>query len=281
MAHKGMSLHIGLNSVDPKEYEGWDGKLNACEQDARDMKAIAESKGCKATMLLTAQATSSNVMGAIEAAAATLAADDLFILTYSGHGGQIEDSNADEGDDLDETWVLYNRQLIDDELYTMFSLFNAGVRILMFSDSCHSGTVARFVPDFLMASPGVSRAYGLPDSPRYRFMPPEVSARTYNAHKELYDELERKYRTGGDHLPIGASVQLISGCQDNQLSLDGPRNGLFTSKVLQVWNNGSFKGTYRKFWREISAKMPPTQSPNLFRTGMRDIRFERQTPFTV
>lgn len=38
---KGISLHIGLNSVDPVHYQGWDGKLAACEFDAKDMVALA------------------------------------------------------------------------------------------------------------------------------------------------------------------------------------------------------------------------------------------------
>jgi len=38
---KGISLHIGLNAVDPKHYQGWDGVLQACELDAKDMAAIA------------------------------------------------------------------------------------------------------------------------------------------------------------------------------------------------------------------------------------------------
>src|SRR5262249_10563136 len=41
---------------------------------------------------------------------------------------------------------------------------------------------------------------------------------------------------------IQASVLLISGCQDNQLSMDGARNGLFTEKLKQVWNSGAFTG---------------------------------------
>ena len=31
---RGISLHIGLNAVDPAQYEGWDGALTACEFDA-------------------------------------------------------------------------------------------------------------------------------------------------------------------------------------------------------------------------------------------------------
>ena len=41
---RAMSLHIGLNAVDPKAYEGWSGPLAACEFDANDMAAIAKAK---------------------------------------------------------------------------------------------------------------------------------------------------------------------------------------------------------------------------------------------
>ena len=30
----GLSLHVGLNAVDPAHYAGWSGPLNACEADA-------------------------------------------------------------------------------------------------------------------------------------------------------------------------------------------------------------------------------------------------------
>lgn len=53
---RGLSLHVGLNAVDPHHYAGWSGPLNACEADARDMKAIAQSQGFQASLLLTAQA---------------------------------------------------------------------------------------------------------------------------------------------------------------------------------------------------------------------------------
>ena len=45
---RAMSLHIGLNSVSPKHYEGWSGPLAACEFDANDMEAIAKSQGIAA-----------------------------------------------------------------------------------------------------------------------------------------------------------------------------------------------------------------------------------------
>ena len=47
---KGISIHIGLNSVDPAHYEGWDGALAACEADAKDMYALAKKQGFQASL---------------------------------------------------------------------------------------------------------------------------------------------------------------------------------------------------------------------------------------
>ena len=80
---------------------------------------------------------------------------------------------------------------------------------------------------------------------------------------------------------VKASVLLISGCQDNQLSSDGDFNGLFTSQLLKVWKNGVFKGDYRKFHKEITNRMPPDQTPKYFRAGKINPQFESQSPFTV
>ena len=44
---QGISVHIGLNRVDPAQYEGWDGQLAACEADAKDMEALAKAQGFK------------------------------------------------------------------------------------------------------------------------------------------------------------------------------------------------------------------------------------------
>ncbi len=41
---RAMSLHIGLNRVDPKHYGGWSGPLAACECYANDMAAIVAQR---------------------------------------------------------------------------------------------------------------------------------------------------------------------------------------------------------------------------------------------
>src|SRR5258708_29619382 len=81
------------------------------------METIAKAQGFATQSLLTKAATSTALLDAIEKAAKGLVEDDFFLLTYSGHGGQINDVNKSEPDGLDETWVLYDRELVDDELY--------------------------------------------------------------------------------------------------------------------------------------------------------------------
>jgi hypothetical protein len=107
-----------------------------------------------------------------------------------------------------------------------------------------------------------------------------VALRTYRANRVFYDRILRNIKKNAEET-VKASVLLISGCQDNQLSADGDFNGLFTSQLLRVWKQGAFKGNYKKFHQAIVRRMPPDQTPNYFRVGRSDPKFEAQRPFTV
>ena len=279
---QGVSIHVGLNRVDPDHYQGWDGKLVACEFDANDMAELAGGKGFATQTLLTEAATAQALTSAVEKTAETLQSGDILLLSYSGHGGQVPDTNGDEQDRMDETWVLFDRQVVDDELYALWSKFKPGVRIAIFSDSCHSGTVAREAVD-AVGEERVARSMNGeddPGQPRLKGMPDELIRSVYEKNKELYDEIQKSLPPF-DKAEIGASVILTSGCQDNQTSLDGDKNGLFTQSLLQVWNKDKFRGGYRMFRKRIAQKMPPWQSPNLFIAGKADSKFANQHPFTV
>jgi len=285
------SVHIGLNSVNPTDYSGWSGPLAACEFDARDMAAIATAQGMTPTVLFTQDATRAKALGAIRAAAKQLKSGDYFFLSYSGHGGQVDDVSGEEDDKLDETWCLYDGQLIDDELYLELGRFAEGVRVLVLSDSCHSGTVTRAAPP--PPAPGQ----------RPKLMPPDVARQVYADHKAFYDQLQRDVKKASKsaasldpdaalaHVAVSsrltsvaakcqAAVILISGCQDNQTSMDGQHNGAFTEQLLKVWNQGGYRGNYAKFHALIKAQLPPTQTPNLFQLGPA-AAFAAEQPFSV
>jgi hypothetical protein len=358
---RGWSVHIGLNRVDPAHYQGWDGKLKACEADARDMQAIADARGFQSRIIPTASATAETVKTAIANAARGLGPGDILVVTYSGHGGQVRDEQGEEADAFDETWVLYDRQVLDDELAALWALAPAGARIFVLSDSCHSGTVLRVVQrqcydvlapsqalpegtraamdpreaDIPVPAPGPMMTRGLEttlqvaepmlaglvasltragleasaivaglarfslEESAMRAGPPgegegpagglatkelptyprDVQEETYRANKDLYQHIQAEYR--GRDVPIKASVLLISGCMDNQLSLDGTNNGLFTQQLLKVWADGAFTGNYQELHRRIRDLMPPYQTPNYYRVGQPDDAFEQQTPWTI
>jgi hypothetical protein len=290
----GYSLHLGLNLVDPAHYGGWDGRLRACEADANDMAKIAQALGyVETSVLLTRDATSRRVITEILRLSRTLSSGDILFLTYSGHGGQIPDvSGNEEIDRLDETWCLYDRQLLDDEIYRLIGLFQPGVRIIALSDSCHSGSVLREqqqagLPTTVEMARSSADVPGLdPEDAQTlrdgveRVAPLEVTRRAFDEHKDTYRAIQAA-ATGAKDVPPRAQAILISGCQDNQVSLDGARNGLFTANLRRVWDGGRFIGGYQLFHQKVVSRMPPSQTPNLFRVGTVQRAFLHQTPFNI
>lgn len=272
---KGYSLHIGLNSVDPAHYDGWSGELTACEADAASMKKICASKGFVTEVLLTRHATRTALLSKLSAYAEALQAGDTLIISYSGHGGQLPDGNGDESDGLDETWCMFDGEVLDDELYRAWDAFRPGVRIVLFSDSCHSGTVSR------QPSLAVQPVRSVADVGRqvaFRVMPPEIAFRTYEANRKFYDDLLAAKAPPPDP---ACTVILISGCQDNQLSSDGTFNGAFTGALVRTWGGGAFRGTYKQFKAAILKKLPSTQSPNYYVVGAPNSAFENADVFSI
>ncbi|MFF3314678.1 caspase domain-containing protein [Streptomyces sp. NPDC003035] len=267
----GLSIHVGLNTVDPDRYEGWDGALVACENDAHDMARLARAAGFSDTVLLTAECTVDNVTAALRQAAGKLAPDDILLFTYSGHGGQVPDVTGadDEPDALDETLVLFDRQFLDDELHQEFRGFADGVRIVALLDCCHSGSGIE-LPGAPVPETGI------------RLMPVPKQQQIYERDQGFFEQLQRslvKASPGGE--AAGPDAILVAACQDNQFASDGPVNGAFTEALLEVWDEGAFRGGYRPFHRAIQRRLPATQSPNLYLTGSPSPAFLRQRPFTV
>lgn len=323
----GYALAIGLNALDPQHYHGSTGILGGCEQDARDMARISETQGLKVRLLLTKEATREAVLAALNDAAQTLTRTDLLVVSYSGHGGQIPDQNGDEADALDETWCLYDGELLDDELYQTWTRFKPGVRILLFSDSCHSGSVSRALKtDFTRFDPqrqkALDEAFMLrvrlgvkdlrdsdstrqllqsrqattkpaaskptagprrPPEPRARALPPAVAINSYLDHRQFYDALGKNVPKEGD-AAVRATVVLLSGCRDDQLSWDLGTNGLFTSVLIRVWNDGLFQGDHRAFHKTIKdgvLAQRHDQEPQLLEIGSPNQGFLSQRPWTI
>lgn len=279
---RAISIHLGLNAVDPRAYRGWSGPLKGCENDARAMQAIASARGFASQQLLGADATWPGLLAAMDRAAAALAAGDLLLLTYSGHGASVEDRSGDEPDARDEVWCLHDGMILDDEIHHRLCAFAAGVRVLVVSDSCFSGSVIRdhrappaTIP---IHRPRVLRSGGAAVAHRRA---PDMQVRAiWRANAAEY--AARKAAVAATHAgKPAASVLLLAACEDRETARDGAVNGLFTSALLATWEEGAFAGGHDAFLEAIKARVGAVQTPTLFPVGADDPAFRAALPFTL
>lgn len=163
------ALCIGIN-----DYPGTGSDLAGCVNDANDWATAFKARGFAVDKLLDGQAKGDAMRKAIRGVLARAKGGDIVILQYSGHGSFVPDVDGDEPDGTDECLcphdISANGPITDDELFELYSSRPQGVKLLMISDSCHSGTVARFAP---ITTPPTMKAKAAPQR-KVRFLPPSV-----------------------------------------------------------------------------------------------------------
>lgn len=77
---KASALLVGLKSVDPTEYNGWDGTGGCwgCELDVDNIERILTPFGYNIKTLKTAQATRDRILASLYRAAENVKANDIF-----------------------------------------------------------------------------------------------------------------------------------------------------------------------------------------------------------
>ena len=143
------ALVVGIN-----DYEG-PPRLRGAVNDAEDVGAALRAGGvADVTLLLDRDATREKTFAAWEAMNSRSAAGDLLIFHFAGHGISIADTDGDEADGQDESYLFVGfdeekhpgEQLIDDELDTWLAQAgNADRKVLFIADACHSGSPTRSV----------------------------------------------------------------------------------------------------------------------------------------
>ena len=289
---KGISLHLGLNSYDPAHY-GNSGDLAACENDANSMHDLAKAAGFDALPpLLTAQATSRNFVTSIQNAANTLESGDVFMLSYSGHGGQVWDYSGDEAEDedasliyenqdgsnkiileegpKDETLCLYDRQFWDDEVFNQLRQFKQGVRVIWITDCCHAASNFK---------------EGEGEEVKARGIGVDKGTDVWTQHQLLYkDAWFGTVDSLNKDRELSCSLVQLAACGDSELARDGTVNGLFTTHLLNVWDQGNFSGSYGSFLDRVSSQVNAErsdQTPKLVTGGAANADFENQQPFSI
>lgn len=289
----GISLHIGLNKVNAAHYNQLK-NLVAAVNDAKFMHHYASNvmKYGQSDLLLDEDATTDRALAHLSDYARQLRAGDVLFLSYSGHGGQTQDLNSlQPGDELfDQTWCLYDRQLIDDELALAFSQFEEGVRILVVADSCHSGTVTKELPEGDDTLAALNSAFEqqfyeiiAKNNMRTKSLNKQELSEIFVKNKDQYREIYARTRAKGQRPAsrVRAAVKLLAACQDSQVALDGLQHGLFTAHLRSLLEEGNGHGmNIGELARNLRAAVP-YQTPNLYEYGGVIPAFEQYSPFRV
>lgn len=258
-----LALCIGIN-----DYPGTGSDLNGCVNDANDWAAELGKRDFDTRLMLDSEATGAAIRAGIRERLDTANGGDTVVITYSGHGTWVPDQDGDEPDKRDEALCPHDigtrGPLLDDELFELFSDRERGVRVILISDSCHSGSVAR---------------YALPTgsgSRRIRFLAPEVFLSEKDA--ALARRLPRVWRGRPRHAAL-----LLAGCQDLEYSYDatfkGRPNGAFTYVALEALRGLPQEACYRDWMAAICAALPSQDYPQ--QPGIQGTSSQRRWPVLI
>lgn len=256
-----LALCIGIN-----DYPGTGSDLSGCVNDANDWAKALKARKFTVGKLLNKKATGKNIRNAIKELIAKARKLDLVVIQYSGHGSYVPDREGDEPDNVDECLCPYDIRtkgpIVDDELFDLFNAKREGVKIVMISDSCHSGTVARFSP---IKTPSAIR--GKKTSQRkVRFLPPATFLKKQELAGLGAGRAIRRSNPPGRYASL-----LLAACQDTEYSYDScfhdRPNGAFSYVALKKLSKLSANATYRQWHKAIRTALPSQeypQSPNLY-----------------
>jgi len=264
---KAVSLHIGINVVDKKFYGSNVPELEMCEFDMLRTLDLMKELGYEVNRpLVNSDATIDNILSSILELGNLAGKGGTLLISYSGHGAPLDSSEGTVDDDEaeDQAWVTYDGFLVDDRINECFSQLPEGLRVILISDSCFSGSISRF------AKPGL-RAKSIDKR--------QVKA-ILNRNNLTVQDLKMK-----GPIPVPkASIILLSASTDKQFAFEDDKGGLYTSAMLKTF--GELKSTnrtsvnYEEFQRIILDKIKGSQQPQIVFTGTVNMSFRNEFPFT-
>ena len=216
--------------------------LNGCINDQKDFiaKLNALFPGFDIRAWKDSEVTTGKFISELDSAIGVLRPGDTLIVHYSGHGTTVPDRSGDEPDEEDEALYVINGTVSDDIIGKSLQMIPDGATVVLFFDSCFSGTITRAVR-------------------KIRFVPnPEMAGRKIIKRRHFAKSFEM------NHL-------VFSGCSEDQTSADayinGRYNGAFTFYALYNLRPGiTFNGWYSEIRKYLPSKdfdqIPTLEGPN-------------------
>ena len=225
-----LALCIGIS-----EYGEYGTPVPGAVNDAVDWCSVLQQRGFASRLLTDRDATRPAILRHMRDLVAVAEPNDLVVITFAGHGSQIPDRNGDEPDGCDECWCPHGvgeqGWITDDEINDVSTGRREGVRWIVISDSCHSGTVTR-------------RRSGRP-----RFLP---HVRFFREGLVIPVDPPRQPQSG----PL-----LLAACQDHQWAWDlrSGENGVFTYHALRALSNIHAHSSYYHWMQLCRRSMKPEE----------------------
>lgn len=211
------SVHFGMNKVNPDKYNGWNGNLYGCYNDADDMLGVFAGLGYDATGFFDEECVIQLIRD-VFGKAQSLGLDDWFLFTDSGHGSRQENFLAGSVESI----CLYDGLFPDYELRGLIASLKCNVVVIL--DTCFSGGMDR----------GMVRT---------RLAPPHVTDKMAVAPRQ--------------EVRVTNPALLLSAARATETAQDGDDNGAFTGSLLESKFDGiTWQGWFDRTSRYMSRAFP-------------------------
>lgn len=204
------------------DYVGSPYELRGSQEDVRNLGEVLRASGFDievCTEETAAHPTRNVIQAKLAGFLLDLAPGDMAVVWYSGHGILLGDgSNAwvpvdfQRSGFIDESWVRSHLAAVPE-----------GVRILIGSDACHSGTTFDLKYDIEPKHvQAVSTAY------KKVIATKGTVQRNTQTFREIAVDTNRAYEVldaWTNRNEMMATIVVVSGCDDNEVSLEGFENG--------------------------------------------------------
>ncbi len=257
-----IGVFIGINAYEKLESKH---QLKGAVADAKRMHAVMRDRFGfeRSAMLLDAEATRAGIervfqelVEQVRMAQEHLAgAAPIVVIFYAGHGSRVEDQDGDENagspdlkDNLDETWIPYDgtfagrNDIRDDDVESVLAeLAAAGARVVLISDSCHSGSIDR--------DPVRARApTGWEESKRGAGPPTPI----FSSDK-----------------PVSTSHVTLTACDDRQKAAEDDDGGYFTTAMIAAMKEADSCATFEQVFSDAARRLAKRRQPHLQRPRLR------------
>lgn len=241
------------------------GACPGCELDAKRLASLMKTRmGHDGEILISGQATKSEVVQRLKKGIERTPEDGLFMFFYSGHGGQenLGGKEPDGADRPDEYLCLYDTYMMDDEIWDIVSKCKG--RVFLYFDACHSATMYRSVAseklhDDIAAKKGTDVATALAVDVKE-----VVSSKGFTFDPNKF--VKAKPLDGSS----GSSPRILcwSGCKEEEYSYGGNNGGTLTICVVNNWKQGiSYSALFDSAYHAVNDAQK-TQHPVETRIGL-------------